>query len=385
VRFSSRLPWDAAENRLTGLEAQRRAKGEILDLTVTNPTRVGIDYPVEELALALGDARAATYDPAPLGLTHARAAVAGSYAARGAPIRAEQIVLTASSSESYAVLLKLLCDPGDAVLVPTPSYPLFEYLARLEGVDPRRYRLAYDGTWHIDHSSIDVRGARAVAVVSPNNPTGSYVSSDDWDRLVSLGLPLIVDEVFTDYPLAPQPDAVRVAASRAAGALTFSLGGLSKSCGLPQLKLGWIAVTGPDEPVRQALAGLELICDTYLSVGTPVQLALPRLLELGAGIRTSVAGRLAMNRDLLGRAIPPASACTLLPTEAGWSAILRVPGISSEEGWALRLLAEDGVLVQPGYFFDLELGTTLVVSLLTPPVTFAEGIRRLLARVQALT
>jgi hypothetical protein len=273
------------------------------------------------------------------------------------------------------------------VLCPEPSYPLFEYLARLENLTPRPYRLGFDGRWHIDFPSLDLADAAAIIVVSPNNPTGSFVSSDDFDRLAGLAAEhaqaLIVDEVFADFPLAPAADAVTAVAGRSSPALVFSLGGLSKSCGLPHLKLGWIAVTGPSALVSDALARLELIADTYLSVGTPVQSALPGLLQAGAGIRRQVLERVQHNRRALVEALGDQSPCTLLPAEAGWAAILRVPEIMSDEAWASTLLEKDGVLVQPGYFFDLAMGATLVLSLIVQKQVFAEGVARLLARVAA--
>ena len=384
VRFSQRLAWGAQENRLARAEAERRANGlPFFDLTLSNPTQAELPYPAAAIAQALADPAAALYHPSPRGHLQARAAVAADYARRGAVVDADRILLTASSSESYALLFKLLGDPGQTVLVPEPSYPLFDYLANLEGLSPRPYRLAFDGRWHIDFQSLDFTDVAAVVVVSPNNPTGSYLGAEDCDRLCAMaaeyGVAVIADEVFADFPIAPAPDAVLALAGRPSPALTFSLGGLSKASGLPQMKLGWIAASGPRDRVEPALANLELVADTYLSVSTPVQLALPRLLELGADIRGAIFARVLRNRRALVDRIGPDSPCTLLPTEAGWSAILRVPEIRSDEEWALCLLREHGVLVQPGYFFDLRLGATLVLSLLTPPATFDRGLDCLLA------
>ncbi len=388
MRTSRRLAWNEPGNPLAAREAIRRAAGApLVDLTLTNPTRAGLDYPAEAIAQALADPRAAAYDPAPLGLAAARAAVAAAYAEAGAAVGPDRVALTASSSESYGLLFKLLCDPGDVVLVPAPSYPLFDLLARLEGIVPRPYRLAFDGAWHVDWRTVDVEGARAIVVVSPNNPTGSFLTTGDLARLEALGLPLVVDEVFGAYPLAPPRDAVRTIVGqplrRPLAVPSFALGGLSKSCGLPQLKLGWIAVGGPEAEARTLLEGLELVADTYLSVGAPVQHALPRLLALGAGIRAQIAGRVRRNREALAAAVGRDSPCTLLPAEAGWSAILRLPAVRSDEAWALTLLDEDDLLVQPGYFYDLELPACLVLSLLPAPDLFDEGIRRLAARVSA--
>lgn len=385
--FSARLPWIAAENRLAQREAARRsADRPVLDLTVSNPTQVGLVLGGQVLAGCLADAGVAVYEPTPFGAPLAREAVAADFLRRGATVDRDAIALTASSSESYSLLFKLLCNPGEAVLVPRPSYPLFEYLARLDGVEPRPYQLDYDGRWRLDFDSLQLEGARAICVVNPNNPTGSFLSRDEWARLSGLaaerGIPLIVDEVFADYALEAALDAVVTVAAQPLPALTFCLGGLSKSAGLPQLKLGWIATLGPEALVGEALRRLELICDTYLSVGTPVQRALPSLLAIGdQQLRPQITARVTTNRQRLATTFGRNSPCTLLPAEGGWSAILRVPAIMSDEDWAVTLLDRDGVLVQPGYFFDLELGTTLVLSLLTHPATLAEGARRIAARV----
>lgn len=396
--FSRRLAWDHPENALAGLERARRASGgEVLDLTVSNPTRVGL----ADLGARVSEALAATtrgaYDPDPLGALAAREAVAAELAT--AAISPERLVLTASSSESYGFLFKLLCDPGDAVLVPEPSYPLFEYLARLEGVTPVPYRLAYDGAWHIDFASLDEalasaareeRRMRALVVVNPNNPTGSFLKRSELPALAARceahGLPVIADEVFAPYAFGEDAERVRALAAEEAFTArvpTFALGGLSKSCGLPQLKLGWIAVAGPADVAAAAVARLSLIADTYLSAGAPVQDAAARLLAIGGDARRAIAARVVENRARLAAAIGPSSPCTLLPSEGGWSAIVRVPATRTDEAWAAALLSEDGVLVQPGYFFDLRGGAYLVLSLLPPPALFAEGVRRLVARCEA--
>jgi aspartate/methionine/tyrosine aminotransferase len=394
--FSRRLDWDRGENALAAAERARRARGEeVLDLTVSNTTRVGLPLPdlgprVRE-ALAAGASGA--YEPDPAGLASARAAIADELAAAGAPGAPERLLLTASSSESYAFLFKLLCDPGDAVLVPEPSYPLFEYLARLEGVAPVPYRLAYDGAWHVDVASVDEALARApgrprvLVVVNPNNPTGSFLKRFELPALAARceahGLAAISDEVFAPY--AATDDAARVsalAAERAftARVLTFALGGLSKSCGLPQVKLGWIAIAGPPADAAAAAGRLALVADTYLSVSAPVQAAAARLLAIGRDARHAIAARVATNRAALAAALPASSPVTALPSEGGWSALVRVPATRTDEAWATALLVEDGVLVHPGYFFDLRGGTFLVLSLLPPPEVFAEGVRRLAAR-----
>jgi aspartate/methionine/tyrosine aminotransferase len=391
--FSRRLAWDHPENALAALERARRARGgEVLDLTVSNPTRVGLPDLGARVSEALAATARGAYDPDPLGAFAAREAIAAELAA--ASISPERLVVTASSSESYGFLFKLLCDPGDAVLVPEPSYPLFEYLARLEGVTPVPYRLAYDGTWHVDFASLDEALARlrvrALVVVNPNNPTGSFLKRFELaalaDRCEAHGLPVIADEVFAPYAFGEDAARVRALAGEdafTARVATFALGGLSKSCGLPQVKLGWIAVAGPADVADAAVARLSLIADTYLSVGAPVQDATARLLAIGRDARRAIAARVAANRAHLAAAIGPSSPCTRLPAEGGWSAIVRVPATRTDEAWAAALLSQDGVLVQPGYFFDLRGGAYLVLSLLPPPAVFAEAVRRLVARCEA--
>jgi alanine-synthesizing transaminase len=389
VTFSRRLAWMTEENAMAHAEAERRAAGlPILDLTLSNPTVAELPYPTHAIAQAFANPAVANYQPSPRGLLPARQLVAADYARRGAAVSAEDIVLTASSSESYALLFKLLGNPGQTVLVPEPSYPLFDYLTALEGLVPRPYRLAFDGHWHVDFASLDFADAAAIVVVSPNNPTGSYLSAKDCDRLAELaaahGLAIIADEVFADFPIAPAPDAVTAIATRELPALTFSLGGLSKASGLPQMKLGWIAATGPRTIVDQALSNLDLVADSYLSVGTPVQVALPKLLDIGGGVRAAIHQRVLRNRNALAARIGRNSPCTLLAAEAGWSAIVRVPEVMTDEAWALHLLRDHGVLVQPGYFFDLQLGATLVVSLLVPGPAFDQGIDGVLAATERI-
>jgi aspartate/methionine/tyrosine aminotransferase len=372
-----------------------------MDLTETNPTRVGLAYPHQAIAAALARAPFAVYEPAPLGLPAARAAVAADYGRASVSVDPARVILTASSSESYGFLFKLCCDPGDAVLVPEPSYPLFEYLSRLEGVVPIGYRLAFDGVWHVDFASLEGalaaarrggRQPRALVVVNPNNPTGAFLKRDELARLGALcareDLALISDEVFAPYPSVasgPDPERVTTAAadpSLVEGPPVFSLGGLSKACGLPQLKLGWIVVGGRE--AGRTVAALELVADTYLSVATPVQAALADLLTLGAEVRAAIAARVSANRARLATALPAASGITALPAEGGWSSILRLPASRSDEAWAASLVAEAGVLVSPGYFFDLTGGTFLVVSLLPAADQFAEAITRLVAHVDAV-
>ncbi len=380
IPFSSRLDWDLPRNRLSEALAARRAAGaRVLDLTESNPTRAGFEYP-EALLEALADRRALRYDPAPAGLAAARAAVPDS----------PRVLLTASTSEAYAYLFKLLADPGDEILAPRPSYPLFEFLARLESLRVAQYPLRYDHGWMVDFARLEEAAtprARAVVVVNPNNPTGSFLKREEFERLedfcAARGLAIISDEVFSAYAFGPDPLRVETLAG-ARRALTFCLGGLSKSCGLPQMKLAWIAAAGPEPLRRAAFERLELIADTYLSVGTPVQWALPKLLEAGAAVREQIARRTAGNLARLRAAIGPESPLRVLEVEGGWYATVQAPRVLAEEDWALALLEEDGVLVQPGFFFDFESEAYLVVSLLTEPRAFEEGVRRLVRRASAL-
>lgn len=387
--FSRRTSWDLRPNRLTSLlRDKRRAGTTILDLTETNPTCVGIPYPSDLLDL-LADPAGLRYEPAATGLHAARGAIARDYARKGLGVEAWQVVLTSSTSEAYALLFKLLCDPGDAILVPQPSYPLFDHLAGLESALALPYPLLYDGEWHVSLAvkpqAIDAR-TRALVVVNPNNPTGSFLKRDEAAALVALclekELALIADEVFADYAFAADP---RRAGSLACEerVLSFSLGGLSKSCGLPQLKLGWIVVSGPEERRREALARLEMVADTYLSVNTPVQLAAPTILARKDELQRPITRRIATNVSTLHEKLERAEAVTLLPPEGGWSAVLRVPATVPEEERVLSLLNEDDVLCHPGFFFDFPNEAFLIVSLLAAPEHFAEGIDRILRRVEA--
>lgn len=383
--ISSRLPPNREPNTLArAIQLRRRGGVSIVDLTESNPTRVGLSYP-DDLLAPLADAAALEYDPQPLGLWPARAAVAADYRRRGIVLSADRVALTASTSEAYALLFKLLCDAGDEVLVPHPSYPLFEHLTRLESVQAVPYALEYHGAWRIDVES--VRRAlsdrtRAILVVSPNNPTGSILHRDDLAHLAEIAATaraaLIGDEVFSDYRLDPAPHAAHILSD--GDVLAFSLGGLSKSAGLPQLKLGWIGVGGPSDRVDEVLAAYEIVADTYLSVATPVQAAAADLIERGAGIRSQILGRVTRNLDALRKAAATFPAVSVLPVEGGWSAVMQVPSLASEEALVLALLEHDDILVHPGYFFDFPREAFVVVSLLVDPAVFDRAIPRVLAR-----
>jgi alanine-synthesizing transaminase len=371
ARFSSRISWSLDPSRLAEAIAARR--DGLLDLTESNPTAAGIEYPRESVLGALADPAALRYQPSATGLESARRAVAEQY--YGGSVGADQIVLTASTSEAYSYVFKLLCDAGDRVLVPRPSYPLFEFLAHLECVDVAQYPMHYDAGWYIDTDALSAlidNRTRAIVHVSPNNPTGSYLKAAEYEALTSHGLPIVVDEVFADY--AFRDDAAR--AGSVAGrddVLTFALSGLSKVAGLPQMKLGWIVTSGPgsDEAMRR----LELIADTFLSPGTPVQLATPQLLDAGIAVRAQIRARTAANLKTL-RQLAEGSPARVLDVEGGWYATLQVPRIRSEEEWVMHLAEEHATLVQPGYFYDFESEAYLILSLLTQPDIFAEGAAR---------
>lgn len=392
--FSKRATWDLQPNALSAALAARRQRGEpVVDLMESNPTRAGLSYP-DDLWRALGQVEASVYRPQPLGLPSAREAVAGYYGERGPGVPAERILLTASTSEAYAYLIKLLADPGDQILVPRPSYPLFEYLGGLEGVQVGTYPLRYGppcyGTrqsgverWHIDADRLAAAvgpRTRAVIAVNPNNPTGSYVTAHERacleDLALDCGFALIADEVFGDYPLAAATGS-RPSFANDARALSFTLSGLSKVLGLPQLKLGWVAVAGPEGGVTEALSRLEVISDTYLSVATPVQEALPELLVHRPAIQAAIEARLQGNlRELRGKTADR-DHVEVLECEGGWYAVLRVQ--ADAERLAVELLKRDGVLVHPGSFYDFPPGEFVVVSLLSRNLT--EGVDQLLTRL----
>lgn len=366
--FSRRSSRDQSPNALASALGGRKPG---FDLTSSNPTSAGLGYGAQLLGvLERAQACSLAYAPQPFGLPAAREALS-----RLTGADPSDILLSASTSEAYSFLFKLLCDPGDVVLVPAPSYPLFEHLAELEAVQVHTYRLAYDGAWHVDLDSLRrsvTAQTRAIVAVSPNNPTGNYLSAAERTALESLGLPVIYDEVFAEFPLhGPAPRA-----SRSTEALTFTLDGLSKRAGSPQLKLGWTILAGAERARAEARQRLELIADTFLSVSTPIQQALPELLELCPSITQSILARGRGNWAALEGALE-GSPVSLLRAEAGWGAVLQLPRVQSEEQLVLGLLHEADVLVQPGWFYDFESEPFAVVSLLTEPRAFREGSERL--------
>jgi hypothetical protein len=383
VLRSHRLPALVANRFAVARQTLRNQGVPLLDLTESNPTRAGLAYPADLLA-PLADAAGLAYAPDPRGLPTARQAACDELARHGATVDAGRVVLTASTSEAYAFLFKVLADPGDEILVPVPSYPLFEILSGLEAVQAVPYPLDPHGGWSYDVDAIAARvtpRTRAVVVVSPNNPTGTILTTADVRALSDLctarGLALIADEVFADYRLAGGARGPACVLSEAS-CLAISLGGLSKAVGLPQLKLAWMAIGGgaPGE-AADLLDRLELVADSFLSVGTPIQAALPAILARGAAIREQIRARVVANLDAARRAIAGAPAFQLLEPAGGWTAVLRVPATGSEEALAIDLLERHQVVAQPGYFYDFPNEAWLIVSLLVEPGVFARGVARI--------
>lgn len=386
--FSSRQRHRGGPNTLArALDARRAAGLPVTDLTLSNPTRAGFTYP-PDLLHPLADARALCYQPEPFGLLSARQAVSDDFARRGVALPANRIALTASTSEAYSLLFKLLCDPGDVVLAPRPSYPLLEHLTELEGVSLEPYSLEFYGRWAVDVEGLrerlsapGERRIRAIVMVSPNNPTGSVTTAAELKAIAALArthdLALISDEVFADYPLAGRctTDLAR------SDVLAFTLGGLSKSVGLPQVKLGWIGLGGPEADVAEAMERLETICDAYLSVSTPVQVAAPGLLNAGAQVRAQIQRRVRDNFAVLCDAASAHPSSRVLPAEAGWYAVVQVPAVRSEESLVLDLLDRTGILVHPGHFFDFEREAYLVLSLLPETGQFSAALLRLFGEI----
>lgn len=372
MRGSRRAEFEPGVNDWTIALRRARDRGDLVDLTRTNPTQLIAPEAPLALAQALAVPGALRYEPTSLGLESARRAVAALHGG----VSWERVVLSASTSEAYSWLFKLLCDPGDRVLAPVPSYPLFEHLARLEGVELVPYRLAYDGAWHVDVASLRAGmtdRVRAVLAVSPNNPTGSYLTTSELSALWQLGVPLVCDEVFASFPLDATGEP-RSALDEAEG-LTFVLGGLSKLAALPQHKLAWTLLGGPDAEVQRALARLEVIADTYLSVGAPVQHAVARLIELQDGTVRRLHARCRANLAALRVSLAGTSA-TVLHVGGGWSAVVRLPATDPDDAWARRFLAS-GVVVQPGWLYDFQGGAYVVLSLITPEPEWALGVDRL--------
>jgi alanine-synthesizing transaminase len=382
--FAERTNWNLAGNRLSEALARHRAGGKRLyDLTASNPTECGFAYDNEVILAALGNPEALRYEPNPKGLESARLAVTEYYSARGVQISASDIVLTTSTSEAYSFVFRLLCDPGDELLIPAPSYPLFGFLADILDVKLVRYPLIYDHGWQIDlHSlrqAITLR-TRGVIVVHPNNPTGHFVKAGELAKLNEIcaarDLALVADEVFLDFSLGEDK---RLSFAGNTDALTFTMSGLSKIAGLPQMKMAWLIASGPENLKSRALERLDVIADTYLSPNAPVQLAAPAFLELRHGFQKQVMARVRANLAELDRQLSLRKSCERLEVEGGWYAVLRVPAVRSDEELAVELLTERDVYLHPGHFFDFPGEGYLVVSLITHEEEFARGVERILS------
>ncbi len=381
--FAKRTNWNLETNRLAAALAEHRAAGKpLIDLTVSNPTECGFLYDQEAILNALRNPAALKYEPNPRGLDVARGAVAQYYAERGAIVSNDDIFLTTSTSEAYSYVFRTLCDPGDELLIPAPSYPLFEFLADIQDVTLVRYQLIYDHGWQIDFHALEqaiTPRTRGVIVVHPNNPTGHFTKPEEMRKLNEIcetrGIAIIADEVFLDFALKEKVIPTFVANS---GALTFTMSGLSKMCGLPQMKAAWLAVSGPEALRMDALARLEVIADTYLSMSAPIQWAMPTLLGQRHAFQKQVIDRVSENLSELDRQLARQKSCSRLEVEAGWNAVIRVPATHTDEELALELLATQGVYIHPGHFYDFTSEGHLVLSLITPRQTFQEGLRSLL-------
>ncbi len=386
--FASRTQWRLDTNRFTqALDEARRSGRIILDLTASNPTECGLNYPEHEILSALADRRALEYHPESKGLREAREAAAQYYAGRTgfspgvSHADAGHIFLTSGTSEAYSHIFRLLCEPGDEVLVPAPSYPLFEFLADLADVRLVPYPLLFDHGWQMDFVSLRealTPRSRAVMVVHPNNPTGSFVKQHEADELAAIcasrQMAIVADEVFLDYADGPAPPHTFALHD---AALTFTLSGLSKVSLLPQMKLAWTVISGPQALVHTAVERLEIIADTYLSPGTPVQLALPKLLSIRQEMQRQLQRRISVNLNVLDAALAGSGLVTRLDREGGWYAILRVPATQTDEMLAIELLQRASVLVHPGHFFNFSRDGFLVLSLIAPEEEFREGAYRL--------
>jgi alanine-synthesizing transaminase len=395
--FSNRIARNAATNALTiAVQRRREAGARILDLTESNPTRSAIRYDEAAISRALSQPGIMHYEPHPRGLMSARRAVAGYYLERGISVDPDSLVLASGTSEAYGYLFKLLADPGSEILVPVPGYPLLEVLTSLEAMRLVPYRSLYDEKegWKVDlerlANTVSNR-TRAIVAVSPNNPTGAFLKRNELDGIAEVcrrfNLALIVDEVFSDYgkPASAMTQSERVtSAAGHDGALTFVLNGFSKIVGLPQLKLAWVHVSGPQDLRRQALEGLEFIADAYLSVSTPVQLSAGEILAQRGSIQAQIMQRLEDNSRILGDALRISPLCRMLLREGGWYAIIRLPDHASDEEICLSCMEDDGVLVHPGYFYDFPSGSHLVLSLLTPVEDFRQGVGKLANRLRQL-
>ena len=382
--FSDRTSWNLKSNRLSEALAKHRAAGKpLLDLTASNPTECGFDYDRQAILQALSNPKSLSYGPDPKGLLSARRAVSEYYSAREIMVPADDIILTTSTSEAYSFVFRVLCNPGDELLIPEPSYPLFSFLADIQDVKLVGYPLLYDHGWQIDFHALQqavTARTRGMIVVNPNNPTGHFCKPSEVRKLNEIcsrrQIAIIADEVFLDFSIAKN---IPRSFAASAESLTFTMSGLSKISGLPQMKAAWLIASGPEELKAQALARLEVIADTFLSMNAPIQLATPSFLELRHGFQKQVMARVRKNFAELDKQLSAQSSCARLEVEGGWYAILRVPLIRSDEDLAIDLLNAQGVYVHPGHFYDFAADGYLIVSLITPEQDFKEGIKRLLS------
>jgi aspartate/methionine/tyrosine aminotransferase len=384
--FASRTNWNLSHNRLSeALEAHRASGKRLINLTISNPTECGFRYDGEKILAALGNREALHYEPDPRGLAVARLAVADYYSGYGTNVDIRDILLTTSTSEAYSFVFRTLCNPGEEILIPEPSYPLFSFLADIQDVKAARYPLVYDPDdgWRIDFRVLEeaiTSRTRGMIVVHPNNPTGHFTKPHEVVRLNEIcaarGMALIADEVFLDFPLGGEPPRSFAANG---GALTFTMSGLSKIAGLPQMKAAWLVVSGPESMKQQSLGRLEVIADTYLSMNAPVQLALATLLEQRSEFQHQVVARMLNNLAEMDAQMKAQVLCSRLQIEGGWYAVIRVPATRPDEELAIELMTRGNVYVHPGHFYDFGAEGYLVVSLITPEVEFAEGMTRLLS------
>ncbi len=381
--FAKRTNWNFETNRLSAALTAHRAAGKpLIDLTVSNPTECGFQYDEEAILGALSNPAALKYEPNPRGLDVARSAVARYYAERDTVVSNDDIFLTTSTSEAYSYVFRTLCDPGDELLIAEPSYPLFEFLADIQDVRLARYPLVYDYGWQIDFHALEqaiTPRTRGVIVVHPNNPTGHFTKPDEMRKLNEIcaagKMAIIADEVFLDFALKEKQITTFAANSEA---LTFTMSGLSKICGLPQMKAAWLIVSGPASRKTEALARLEVIADTYLSMSAPIQWAMPTLLGQRHAFQKQLMTRVRENLSELDQQLAAQKSCSRLEVEGGWNAVLRVPATRSDEDLALELLATRSVYVHPGHFYDFASEGIAIVSLITPEKEFSNGLRQLL-------
>ena len=382
--FADRTNWNLKANPLSEALAGHRGSGKpLLDLTASNPTACGFDYDSRAILQALANPANLAYDPDPCGLLHVRQAVAGYYAARGAEVPADSIILTTSTSEAYSFVFRTLCNPGDEILIPEPSYPLFAFLADIQDVKLVRYPLDYDYGWQINFHALQhgiTSRTRGAIMVHPNNPTGHFTKPRELEKLNEIccarNLAIIADEVFLDFALPGGHAPFTFAHNDAA--LTFTMSGLSKISGLPQMKAAWLVTSGPEPLKSQALARLEIIADTYLSMNAPVQWAIPALLEQRHSFQTQLLARVQKNLAELDRQLATQKSCARLVLDAGWYAVLRVPATRSDEELAIELLTQKNVYVHPGHFYDFPSEGVLVVSLITREEDLTKGMKLLL-------